>query len=672
MNRTYRPDIDGLRSLAVLPIVLYHAGVGGFSGGFVGVDIFFVISGYLITQIIHSEIQKQSFSILKFYARRARRILPALFFMCLFTVIASWYILLPSDFQGFSSSLFWTMLFSSNIHFWQEAGYFAGPSEYKPLLHTWSLAVEEQFYLFFPISLVLISKYFKRHINNFIFFGFIASFLISVWGIENEPNATFYLIPTRAWELLMGSILALNMVPISENKLLQHTLAFTGVTLILWSIFTFTVATPFPGPNALFPCLGTALIIYSNSKSQTLIGNILSIKPLVFFGLISYSLYLWHWPLIVFLKYQLGRPFSPVETILILLVSMAMAMISWEYIEQPFRHTSKTKPKKQFYYASFFVGLILATFALFGYYKLGFPDRWTDSVLQYAKASIDTYSRDTACSSMSPEMVLDGKLCIVGSKSHSAPDFIVWGDSHARVLLKGIEKVSREEDITGWFASRSACPPLLGIYRADYPLSDRCRAFNDAMLSVVIKYKIKDVFLIARWSSRALGYEKGGLVMGPEPFIADDVLHPQNSYESKIVLKRALERTISKLNENGVNVYIFTQVPVFKFSVPKALAKAAAHNSDVTLIGRPLKEHLARHSFIKSTLDELETKYKFTRLDPTKQFCGSGFCRTELDGHSLYKDDNHLSSYGAVWISSIFKPPFERIASQDLSSMNGS
>lgn len=429
MKTVYRPDIDGLRSLAVLPIVLYHAGVAGFGGGFVGVDIFFVISGYLITRIIYSEIQKQSFSILKFYERRARRILPALFFMCLFTIVASWYLLLPTDFRDFSLSLFWTMLFSSNIHFWQEAGYFAGPSEFKPLLHTWSLAVEEQFYLFFPISLVLVARYLTRHINLFILLSFIASLLMSIWGVENKPDATFYLFPTRAWELLLGSMLALNMVPISENRLLQNMLAFTGVTLILWSIFVYTVETQFPGLNALLPCFGTAMIIYSNSKFQTLIGKILSIKPFVFFGLISYSLYLWHWPLIVFLKYQLDRPFNPSETILILLVSIIMAIISWKYIEQPFRHPSQVRPQKQFYYASCFVALTFSIFAVVGHYNLGFPGRWPDNVLQYEKAGVNTYARNRVCSAISPEMVLNGKLCSLGPHNLNAPSFIIWGKS---------------------------------------------------------------------------------------------------------------------------------------------------------------------------------------------------------------------------------------------------
>ena len=667
MKKIYRPDIDGLRSLAVLPIVLYHAGISGFNGGFVGVDIFFVISGYLITQIIHFEIQTQSFSILKFYARRARRILPALFFMCICVVILSWYILLPSDFKNFSLSLFWTMAFSSNIHFWQEAGYFAGPSEYKPLLHTWSLAVEEQFYLLFPISLVLISKYFSRYINNFILSGFILSLILSVWGVSNEPNATFYLLPSRAWELLLGSILALNIVPISHNKLFKNLTSFIGAALIFWSVFTFSETTKFPGLNALFPCVGTFLLIYSNSNGQTWMGKLLSLKPFVFFGLISYSLYLWHWPLIVFLKYTIDRPFSVIETILVLLISVAMAVLSWRYIEQPFRRPDKKKPQEHFYYASCFVALTLVTFAFIGYYTKGFPGRWSSNVLLYDSVVNESYKRDGECSSISPEMVLNGKLCHLGQqKNSSTPDFIVWGDSHSLAHLQSFEKMSKEARIFGLFASNNACIPLLDIYLTEYPSANTCRQYNDAIFSLIQKNKIKNVFLISRWSVRAEGYEKGGGDTGPQPYIGDDVLRPTNSEENKIVFKNALTRTLSRLADNHINVYILEQTPEFNFNVPKMLARAAAHDKDLSLIGRPLEEHLVRQSFVKALLDELEAKYKFTRLDPTNKFCSNGFCLTNIDGHSLYKDDDHVSLYGAVWMSDIFESSINAIVKNSI------
>jgi len=264
MKLTYRPDIDGLRAIAVLSVLFFHTNIPGFSGGFVGVDIFFVISGFLITSIILKDIEEEKFSIARFYERRIRRIFPALFPVIAFTLVVGAYLFDANAFKDLGQSVTATTLFSSNILFWREAGYFDAPSLYKPLLHTWSLAVEEQFYIFFPLALLFIHRFLKKRYSPWLVIAFVLSLGISVWGVYHKQAATFYLVPTRAWELLAGSMLALGVFPNASSVWLRNILSVTGLGLIVYSVGFYTEATLFPGYNAIAPVLGAGLIIYTS------------------------------------------------------------------------------------------------------------------------------------------------------------------------------------------------------------------------------------------------------------------------------------------------------------------------------------------------------------------------------------------------------------------------
>src|SRR5207248_6169363 len=299
----YRPEIDGLRALAILPVVLFHYRAPGFQGGFVGVDVFFVMSGYLITGLVQSEMQCGTFSLAQFYERRVRRIFPGLFAMLAVVSIAAYVLLFPADLVRYAQSLFATALFGANFEFWREAGYFDTFANQKPLLHLWSIAVEEQFYLLFPALLILLRHAAPRLRIAAVGFVFIASFALGAWGVGAAPVATFYLLPARAWELMLGALLALGAVPAFRTRMASETLAALGLVLIGASMFAFTPATPFPGPAALLPCAGAALVIHAADPQRTFVGRALGVRPLVFIGLISYSLYLWHWPVFVFATY---------------------------------------------------------------------------------------------------------------------------------------------------------------------------------------------------------------------------------------------------------------------------------------------------------------------------------------------------------------------------------
>jgi len=350
----YRADIDGLRSLAIIPVVLFHAGFSSFSGGYVGVDVFFVISGYLITSIILREQATGGFRLSEFWARRARRILPAMLFVIAAVLIAGWFFLAPIDYQDLGRTARYQAFLSSNIYFWKSAGYFDTASELKPLLHMWSLAVEEQFYLIFPFVCLACSLPFlkKRRIWVFLTIA-VASFAYSAWFIDEKPDTIFFLSHARAWELLAGSILASLMFDCrtSISSLLANILALLGLSLILGSVFFYTPNDIFPGIAALPTVLGTVLLIFSNTQ-KTWVSALLSSPPLVAIGLISYSLYLWHWPLFAYSNYMSLKEPDIQQRLLLLCASFILAYASWRWIENPIRKMPFFKTNKRALWAT--------------------------------------------------------------------------------------------------------------------------------------------------------------------------------------------------------------------------------------------------------------------------------------------------------------------------------
>lgn len=353
----YRTEIDGLRALAVLPVIAYHAGFAGFSGGFVGVDIFFVISGYLITSILLDELQNQQFSLLGFYERRIRRILPALFFVLACTAAVAGWLLLPHEQAAFGRSLMAVVTFASNILFWKESDYFATESEYIPLLHTWSLAVEEQYYVIFPLLLAFLWKFGRQPI--YLSLGLLALLGIATaeWLWRVDAGANFYLLPSRFWELLLGALAAMYLKNNAQaNGWLAELMSALGLVLVLGSIFLLNTSLPFPSSYALLPTVGASLIILFAAPSNW-VGRFLALKPLVFVGLISYSAYLWHQPLLVFARMQ---PY--LEPNLELMAAMAfssllLAWFSWRYVERPFRNRQHFSRAQIFMFAA--VGSLL-------------------------------------------------------------------------------------------------------------------------------------------------------------------------------------------------------------------------------------------------------------------------------------------------------------------------
>jgi peptidoglycan/LPS O-acetylase OafA/YrhL len=353
----YRREIDGLRAVAVIPVMLFHGGFGFFSGGFIGVDVFFVISGYLITTIIISEMEEGKFSLVGFYERRARRILPALLFVVLLTIPFAWSLMPPDELRKYFQSVSAVTVFSSNILFWVESGYFDTAAELKPLLHTWSLAVEEQYYLFFPLMVLLTWRYSKRYVLPFFVIVGVISLMLAQWGSINHPTANFFLLPTRFWELMIGSVTAFLLyykdnlaISIFRSRSISQLLSLVGLLLIGYSIVTFTNRTPFPSLYTLAPTIGTALIILF-AADKTIANSFLSNRLFVGIGLISYSAYLWHQPVLAFGRMNHVNDSNVAGITLLLMLSLILAYFSWRFIEKPFRNKNKFTRKIIFKYA---------------------------------------------------------------------------------------------------------------------------------------------------------------------------------------------------------------------------------------------------------------------------------------------------------------------------------
>ncbi len=338
----HRKEIDGLRAIAVIPVILFHAGFQTFSGGYVGVDVFFVISGYLITGIFLREINHGTFSILNFYERRARRILPALFLVVSITIPFAWIYMSPADLKNYGGSVASVPLFVSNIFFWRNGGYFETANGLSPLLHTWSLAVEEQFYLFYPILLILIWRIGRKYLVSILSLILLISLILAQIGSNAKPDATFYLLPTRGWELLIGALAAIyifNGKPIKFSPFFLEVFSYSGLLMIFFSIFTFRNSIQYPSVYTLIPTLGTVMIIIF-ATLDTSVGRFLSNKLFVVIGLMSYSAYLWHQPVFVFARYQEIIESSLVKLALVLFV-FVISLLSWHFVEKPFRSNSR-------------------------------------------------------------------------------------------------------------------------------------------------------------------------------------------------------------------------------------------------------------------------------------------------------------------------------------------
>jgi peptidoglycan/LPS O-acetylase OafA/YrhL len=639
-----RRDIDGLRALAVIPVVLYHFGLGGFSGGFVGVDVFFVISGFLITSIIFREISAGRFSFVDFWSRRARRIIPALSVVLIATLIAGWLLLAPADYKQLGKTVRYQVMFISNVLFMRQDGYFEVASGLKPLLHTWSLSVEEQYYVFFPLLMVLLTRY-LQHWRRVLFGLLVVSFVLSVAVIKRHPDAAFFLLPMRAWELLCGAMLA--VMPTSTRRVspwVYQAVSMAGLVAVLAAIFGFDKNTLFPGWAALLPVLGATAMIWANGMARTWVGRLLSLPLLVGTGLISYSWYLWHWPIFVYTNAVSVNGLQPLEACGWVLFSLALAYLSWRFIELPFRYKQILAGRKPVLISGLCALLILGVAGQWVQSQDGAPQRLSGQALRYAQAS-DWKLGQMECllQKKSTDM---SEVCRFGGDEDLQSRQLVWGDSHAAALIPAIDDDARRYKIPVTVASLAGCLPVAGI-----ETSDQCAVFNRNTLESLSHSNVQDVVLAARWSLYLYGEEDGS---------THHVLYPNESRsEAEQQLAKDFKAMVARLRETGARVWIFKEVPPQRAGIVERLSTLAMAGRPATQVGRPLAEYQARRQFFDTLFADLSAKDPEVRIiDPVPLMCPGGVCLAEIGGYSQYKDENHLSDQGGERMKSLLAPVF--------------
>ncbi|MES2598338.1 MAG: acyltransferase family protein [Verrucomicrobiota bacterium] len=629
-STAYQPAIDGLRAVAVLMVVLFHAGLG-FTGGFVGVDVFFVISGCLITRLILKDLAQGTFSLAGFWERRARRIMPALVVMVMICLLAGAWLYLPADFMALGRAALAQALLVSNIHFYREIDYFDTASEVNPLLHTWSLAVEEQFYLLFPFLLLMLHRLSKQPWLVLITLAALISLAVSHFIGMPRPSANFYLLPTRAWELLLGALVA--AAPSTLPRRASAEIAgWLGLLAIIASGLLYTRATPFPGLAALPPCLGTAMVIWAQSNTSSTASILLSSRPFVWIGLISYSLYLWHWPLLAFSGYWRAEPMSTGMRWFIVVISIVVAALSWRWVEQPFRNKTFCASRRRiFTFAA--LSLIITGASGFIVQQLeGMHGRISNDVMRYAQGADHVAFR----TELRLPQAVAGELPHLGFADASKPiDLLLWGDSHAMAVAPVIDRLCRDHRWRAAQATRSALLPLLGeTLPADTPSASQ----NEVILNLIRTRRIPRVLLVGRW---------------------DIHLQKPGSMES---VRQHLHTTLRALQESGTQVWIMRQVPRPGWNVPRGLAAAVRWGTqDPRSMSIPLTQHQEEFQRQDPLFANLSTLFPNVHvLDPTPHFLNESktACLTSKDGLSWYSDDDHLTSTGSTQLEPLFDSLF--------------
>lgn len=648
----YRPDIDGLRSIAILSVVAFHAEIPMFSGGYVGVDIFFVISGYLIGAHIYREVTEGRFSIASFYQRRAKRILPPLFVVLLFCYAISLLLLDPAEIKEFAQYVVATILSASNILAWKKASYFAGGSSQHPLLMTWSLGVEEQFYLVLPLMMLWLRRVSQRKVLLFTGVAIVASLCLSVVGLYGASTATFYLLPTRAWELAAGVMLAVYETGQREESLYKagrfaNITGSMGLALLLWPVFSYGKMTLFPGIDAVPPVAGSMLIIISRKGWVNRL--LLSSKPLVAVGLVSYSWYLWHWPLLSFANISVDRPISPIVGGTIGLFSLGIAWLSYRFVEQPFRK-SRTAPLPLL--RKYGVACLLMLLPAVAILALkGWPGRFPKLAAIETKSHIE--HRDVCLASYGATAPNLSPYCAPEAGTRSA--IALLGDSHAAALGPAIRAMASQNGLDFFEMTKSSCPPLKGVTRwmPDHRRhASECAVFNAKVLRFVQSHPhIRTVVLAGYWSSplidEPLGYHyqkvNGSGAASPAENAAD--------------LREGLNALIEDLEFAGKRVIVIQDTPRFDFDplnavrmtgIPARRAVAALLTHDVSRPGwvwknqTAAKEDEAAALLVQSALTPETQIY-----DPKNSLCVQEKCFYEKDGLLLYSDPQHISGAGS-------------------------
>jgi peptidoglycan/LPS O-acetylase OafA/YrhL len=625
----YRPEIDGLRALAVVPVILFHAGIEIFGGGYLGVDVFFVISGFLITAILLREMEAGKFSLAKFYERRARRILPALFFVIIVTSIFAWLWMIPPQWEDYTEGLVAMALFATNILFWRKTGYFDTDAELNPLLHTWTLSVEEQFYIAFPLLLLLGFRFGKKWVVAAIVAVAAISLAASEWLSFAQPSANFYLLPSRAWELMAGSICALilqkpdfRLLKIGSNA--KQILALVGLVLLIGSIFTFTPQTRSPALITLAPIIGVMLIILY-AQSGTIVARILQQKPFVAIGLVSYSAYLWHQPLLVFYRIKSFNQ-SPFIIASLVAATFALATISYFWVEQPARFKLMKRRSTAAFLTVSAASLLICLVA--------------GLALRYSSHNHLPFAKQIAFQPYAGEEY-PWNFSNRNDAENNGQAMMLYGDSHAKQLAAGLDDAMAEDNAPFAFSGEYACIALPGI-RSFYRGGVRpvCQSHLPRMLKKLSARK--QALVIAQfWGARLI--DDGGNAIGTDGAQND----PQ-------ALKAVLTGLNSLVKTVGAEQRIIVVGAVPDISISGVQMAEGFYRCKQYWDGQcpeTFSKNISPYMAFNAKLSKWAAQYPNVRfVNPFDALCDAETCSVTRGGKSHYFDKGHLTKFGAELI----------------------
>ena len=636
----YRPDLDGIRAIAVVGVVVFHAVPLLAPGGFVGVDVFFVMSGYLITILSYRRMVRGDFSFMDFYARRARRLLPALFLVVLATMVFGAQVYGLREQAALGSSGAAAALFGANIHAYFNVDYFEADLDTLPLLHLWSLGVEEQFYLVAPLGLWLLHLR-PRQLFAAAAAMVLVSFVACLFMTETNSRAAFFLPMYRAWELGLGALLALYDPDIRSPRL-RAGLGLTGLVAIGASFFLLNDQTPFPGVAAVLPTIGTLALVAAGAASP--VNRLLSVSPLRAIGRWSYSWYLWHHPFLIYAVFLLERPPTLLEALGLGLGSLVVAAASTEWLETPIRHWRVGRPGTA-------VGLGLVSTVLVAALGMSYRAAYDPggevisverlrSMIQHPESNCDN-PFDIGVGTM---------VCGFGAPTQPL-DLFFWGDSHAAALSGAIQQLANEAGQRGVSVTQNGCPPILDV---DFSNRARelCLGHNEEVFSQIEKMTPDTVVIHARWP----------LYVEQKRFRSGQARPPRlmwaHSGNREADLLVALERTVERVRGLGARVVLIGTIPEVHFSVPTTIQRAMQVGSELPL-GTARTEFEARRRSSKTLLETVSARTGSQLLHPAEQLCGAEHCIVVKDGVALYRDDNHLSREGALVVVPSLKPIVE-------------
>jgi peptidoglycan/LPS O-acetylase OafA/YrhL len=653
----YRPEIDGLRAVAVLSVIFYQMGVSThginfFSGGFLGVDIFFVISGYLITSILIRDLSHNEFSFIRFYERRARRILPALALVTLVSIPLGWLFMDVSQYKELAQSIVSVTFFLSNFFFVEEISYSYSMVELKPLLHTWSLSVVEQYYILFPIVMLLCWKFARKYIMAIFTIGLIVSLLLTNWTSQKYPDTSFYLLHTRGWELLAGGVLAKleNKYDRNNNHVLDLLMPVLGTFLIVYSIAFFDDNTPHPSFQAILPVVGTILIIWF-AGNKDFITKFLSSKPVVGIGLISYSLYLWHQPILAYTRLANVGELPEGSKYWVIFSIFYVSYASWRFVEKPFRDSQRVSRRKM-------IVLLLLTWTgililgVFIHLNGGMPERLKipDSVLasfKYGDGTDDPHK----CADVAGAHKNIDLWCELGEPKKNGYDFFIFGDSHAFSVFPQFDRAAKELGLSGKTISQSGCLPFFNIEPDRGENGKHCVDLNNKVFEFVKNNQIKKIFLIARWNYYTLGLH-GGTGFQNIRMVGSDF--PAALVDREKIFLHGLQNTIREYLKIGVDLHIVSQAPYHLMDPKKAYNNIhnrpfyARNKKPIRIVTYGLQRHI-HDDYNRSPNAVLANAVGEKNLhDFTDVLCNINICPIGSEEEAYYWDSNHLSIAGSL------------------------